>query len=561
MVLNPLKAAAFMAKASLGFASVAFSPIVVCNYAPVTPVKGFGPPSLRGHWAIRVSAESYTTTDFHVARQSSDNGYICLEAGGMVNFQAVFDVNLRKEVALKTKQHQFSASYKVEGHGFRNVLNKHYSAGFVDSSTGEITAEVKNVKQVFSGSVNGEKFTTTVDASSLGSAFTSEPEAYLKAVVYTIFNEYRGKKLSDSNTPPSLVTKLQNSAMELLTLGYQSLFSEAKGLYVLKSQTSVFSGATLSATSVSQLPQPSQDIGHGRDLVEEIYSPVAPQTLAVSDTVFSPFAKLPFATTIYDVNPSHVETATGRQHGPSDQLFFLDGLAQLTDILQYGPITQYSLVLEARTTTYEVQPSGWYSPGLSKAPLVYGFHENNETWERLWVLPSYLSAALQENLVRYVQQVHSRQISYRSFIFECVGKVEWSTDGSYCRNKTFNLYSRKEVYLKIGMTGANPLNSVNNTSNLLFVSDFAQKHNSPYRTVRLISCSCLTSNAQIAQPENQNIFTDLEQALALPIVISETPSVILYPVCSRGNLIQKVDGFLFRGLSNSASSGSSFTTP
>jgi hypothetical protein len=561
MVFQFLTGTASVAKAALGGSLGTFSPVIVCNHSLVTPRKGFSGPSLKGHWTVRVSPVDYTTTEHNVGRSSSDNSYICLENNGMVNFQAVFDVNLRKEVALKTKQHQFSASYKVEGFGFRNVLNKHYDHGFIDSATGEVTAEIKNVKQVFTGSINGEKFTTTLDASALGDSFTHQPEVYMKAVVYSIFSEYRAKVLREKTADAALTSQLQNSSMELLRLGYEVLYSEAKGLYVLQSTNPIFGGSNTNSTTIPAQPQLSTDNSDGRDLIEEIVAASVTTPVATPDTVFTPFAKLPFATTVYDIHPGHVEVVTARKTGPTDPLFFLKDLKQLSSILARGPIVQYSLVIEARTTTYEIQPSSWYSPGLNKAPLIYGFHENMEVWERLWVLPSYLAAAFQENLIRYVQQVHSKQVSYRSFIFEGIGKVEWSPDGSYCRNQKFNMYSRKELYLKIGMTGANPTNAVNNTSNLLFVSDFAQKHNSPYRTVRLISCSCLTSNAQISLPENQTIFTDLEQALALPIILSEVPTVTLYPVCSRGNLIQKVDGFLFRGLSNSASSNSSFNTP
>jgi hypothetical protein len=215
-------------------------------------------------------------------------------------------------------------------------------------------------------------------------------------------------------------------------------------------------------------------------------------------------------------------------------------------------LLQYNVVIESRQTFFDtVDPSVLPLPRV--LPYHFNFFEDSFTFSRMHVKADYLAAYLHEKVFQHVFQFHSPRIVYNSLDISSYERKIWQGNDLWTKSTPMNLLETREYPFKSVTVGRSRTDYINVAANLIFTANFSEETSSIYKSNRFVTCSCIQSTAELADPEMRYRIEALEQGFGSEIVLSHFPRVVLKPVFRRGTVVEASNKLLFRGLaSNSA---------
>nr|AWI68408.1 hypothetical protein [Pediastrum duplex] len=537
-----------------------------------------------------------------VFRKPGDpDSFVILEGDGTLKVQVKFSIADRKALKVRTKSRIFSSLYKVETSSFKEVLNQGMAGALKSPISGDVEHVIGEVTQEISGIFNNEKITIEISSKELGNNFSTQGDVFIKYVVYKFFEAYKqilakqAQAVGTSPTPaataaipvtttpqssttsapalpaagqtsgstPTGVASTQGSSTgapaaaatgqtsstitnlfaELNSVNVGLDFSRPDGLkniYLEKPMNQLFLTGFSTTSSTIQDTLPSAGDPKKRTLKSKKTTVQSlPQTV-IADTFFNGFSTLPVSLRLLQADVPTVSN-------------FTIEAGELATVKSSPNCLLHSLVIDSRQTNYEVFLST-QNPLTTEPVMLYSYFEDGVSYERCYVKPDFLGAAIHKVLLQHIEQLHCPRVVYISARFESFEKKLWVNGGTKCKKEPYNKFDVIEVPYVINHCGKNLLENVNYSANLLFTANFEENSPTFFKTNRFVTCSAFMDQKDVASASNKALFTTLEKAFAESILISDAPMVKLIPAFERGMTIELSDTVFFRGLSSNASS-------
>lgn len=331
-------------------------------------------------------------------------------------------------------------------------------------------------------------------------------------------------------------------------------FMAAKNLYLVQNFTDLFQKGFSISSQAPEVGLPNQLDDRSRRLKISPLQSSPSLGLQPSDQYFNGFSNLPLSLTLLDTDFSVQPDSTGKVP------FFVKP-EKLTEFLgknRAGSIVKermgHVLIINSRSTEFSLFPNLPSLNSNSLAPLQFQYFEDGINFERCYVQPDFLGAALYKELYQYVQMLHSSSIVYTSLKFTSYEQKIWSSTGLKTRKSPLKEFESVEVPFLPNTIGRHSSDYVNYKANLLFTAQFLQDTENFFKTNRVLTCSAFETQASVADANYSSVFDSIEKALINPVCLSTEPVVQLIPAFERGNTIEVGDSVFFRGLASNASS-------
>lgn len=223
-------------------------------------------------------------------------------------------------------------------------------------------------------------------------------------------------------------------------------------------------------------------------------------------------------------------------------------------------VDEHILSIESRKTIYTTKAGNSVSDKkLTENPFIYEYFENQRRYERAYVSLDYVSASLHYALIEDIRKTHSNQIVYSSIKFNAYASKLWDQgNGSITKKNPLQSLGAKEAFFNPMITGTNSSDVINQNTNLIFTSQFAESTANIYKTNRYITCTAFSNQGEFISRDNQQLWRDLEKGFSADIILSYYPLVRLIPAFTRGSVVQTSNQIFFKGAVSNSGSGENF---